>query len=85
MENLPGIKAYTLSNCPHCNALEKFVEDKGLVVDFINMDHLDWKEKEAALLEIEKICPDCGFPIIVIGERVINGFDPDAIKDVLGI
>lgn len=83
--NVQKMMVYTLSNCPHCIELKKFVDDNGLEVEYIHVDQLDWKETEAVLLELEKICPDCGFPITIIGENVIEDFNPKAIKEALGI
>ena len=34
--------------------------------------------------EVDKVCPNCGYPIIVVGDKVIEGFNESKLRKVLG-
>ena len=81
--DLPKIKAYTLSTCPHCNAMKKFMEENDISIKCIDVDLLHGSERDEVLAEVNEICPYCGYPVIVIGDVVIRGFNPSRIREVL--
>ena len=85
LKDLPKIKAYTLSTCPHCNAMKKFMEENDVSIEYIEVDLLHGGERDEVLAEVNKICPYCGYPVIVIGDVVIEGHNPSRIMEVLGI
>lgn len=79
----PRIKLYTLSTCSHCIRTKKFFRDKGIEVEFTDVDLLTGAEREAVMNEVRKLNPDCSFPTICIGDTVVVGFNEERISRAL--
>lgn len=82
---MPPVKIYTLSTCSHCKATKKFLGECGIRFDFTDVDLLTGQERAALLEEVRKFNPNCSFPTIIIGDRVIVGHREDEIKEALGL
>lgn len=73
-----NIKIYTLSWCPHCNALKSFLkENKIEYIDF------DVEKNEEIAEDIIKRSGQEGFPIIEIDQKIIIGFNKEKIIEEL--
>jgi len=72
-----NVKLYTDTLCPICKLLEKFLLDKGVRYEKINIDE-DPQGKEAFL----KLGYD-NLPVLDIDGITILGFNPDAIENAL--
>lgn len=81
----PDVKLYSLSTCSHCKATKKFLSECEVKYEFIDVDLLDRQEREAILEDIKKLNPRCSFPTIIIGEKVIVGYQEDLIREALGL
>lgn len=79
------VKMYTLSTCSHCKAVKRFLDSCTITYDFTDVDTLGGEERAAVLKDLRALNPKCSVPTILIGEKVIVGFDEDAIKEALGI
>jgi glutaredoxin len=79
------VKMYTLSTCSHCKVTKKFFDSCAVKYEFTDVDLLTGDERRAILDEVRKINKRCTFPTIVIGEKVIVGFQEKEIKEALGI
>ncbi|RMF90619.1 MAG: glutaredoxin family protein [Methanobacteriota archaeon] len=79
------IKAYTLSTCIYCRMLKDFLNEQGIPFEYVDVDLLEGEERSAALDEAYSHCPGCGFPITVIGDVVVAGFDEPRLREVLGL
>lgn len=77
------IKLYALSTCIHCRNTKEFLNDCGVNYDCIDVDKLDKEERAAILEDIKKINPNCSFPTLIIGDKVIVGFRKDEITEAL--
>ena len=82
---LPPVKIYTLSTCSHCKATKKFLGECGIKFEFTDVDLLTGQERAMILDEVRKFNPNCSFPTIIIGEKVIVGHREDEIKEALGL
>ena len=78
------VKIYTLSTCSHCKATKKFLNDCNVQYDFTDVDLLEGEERRSILEDVRKLNPQCSFPTIIIGDKVIVGFQEDKIKEALG-
>ena len=83
MEN--QIRIYSLSTCGHCRATKEFLNDCEVKYEFEDVDMTHGEERAAILEEIKKWNPNCSFPTIIIGDKVIVGFKEDQIKEALGL
>jgi len=79
----PTVKMYTLSTCSHCKSAKKFLGDHSVLYEFTDVDLLEGEQRKAALDEIRKYNPACSFPTILIGKRIVVGFNEPAIREAL--
>ncbi len=77
------VKLYTLSTCSHCKATKKFLDECRIDYSFTDVDLLQGAERKAILDEVIKLNPQCSFPTIIIGDKVIVGFREDEIRKAL--
>jgi len=77
------IRAYTLSTCPYCKAFKAFMGEHEIPMEFTDVDLLKGEEQTKAMDEVDRICPGCGYPIIIIDEEIIVGFNENKIREVL--
>lgn len=74
---------YALSTCPWCRKTKQFMAERGVDCRIVDVDLLDGEELEKALQEVDRLVPNRSFPVVVIGDRVIQGFKPDQIGEAL--
>jgi glutaredoxin len=79
------VKMYTLSTCSHCKATKKFLDSCAVQYEFTDVDLLDGEERMAILEDVRRWNPQCSFPTIIIGDKVIVGYREDEIKEALGL
>jgi len=79
------VRMFTLSTCSHCKSTKKFLDDCKVTYEFEDVDLLKGEERAAAIEELRKWNPNCSFPTIIIGERVIVGHREDEIREALGL
>lgn len=82
---MPQIKMYTLSTCSHCKTTKKFLQDCNIPFDYTDVDLLEGDEKQLVLNEVIQVNPHRSFPTILIGDKVIIGFNEKAIREALGL
>lgn len=78
-----SVKIYTLSTCGHCKSTKKLLQDCGVQFECIDVDKLDGDAQSSILEEVKKLNPDCSFPTIVIGDKIIVGYREKEIKEAL--
>ena len=79
------VKMFSLSTCSHCKATKKFLGDCTIKYDFVDVDLRQGEERTAILEEVKKFNPNCSFPTVIIGDKVIVGFKEKEIKEALGL
>lgn len=82
---MPVVKLYTLSTCRACKATKDLLNKSAVEYAFTDVDLLKGDEQNAVLEEMKKANPRCAFPMIVIGDTVIVGFQEKEIKKALGL
>ena len=80
-----AIKIYTLSTCGHCKATKRFLDECKIKFEFEDVDLLEGEERAAMLEEVKRWNPNCSFPTIIIGDKVIVGYKEDEIREALGL
>lgn len=76
---------YALSTCPYCKGARKFLDEKSVDYDVIEVDLISGTEREDVLAEVQRVSGGMSFPVIVFGEEVVVGFDRDRIVAALGL
>jgi len=79
------VKLYTLSTCSHCKTTKKFLNDCNVTFDATDVDLLKGDERQLVLDEVVKYNPNRSFPTIIIGDKVIIGFNEKALREALEI
>ena len=77
------IKLYALSTCSHCKATKKLLDTYHVDYECTDVDLLEVLERAVVVAEIRQLNPQCSFPTIVIGERIIVGYREDEIREAL--
>jgi glutaredoxin-like protein NrdH len=77
------VKVYALSTCIHCRNCKAYLDEKKQPYDCVFVDLLTGDDRAKALDEVKKLNPKCSFPTVVIGDKVVVGFDKDSIDEAL--
>jgi glutaredoxin len=73
---------YALSTCIWCKKTRALLEQLSVEYDYEYVDLLEGDAKTKALSEVKKWNPSASFPVLVVnGEKAINGFSEDEIKE----
>jgi glutaredoxin len=76
---------YTLSTCSHCRRTKEFFTGQGIEFEFTDVDLLTGDERRAIVEQVREINPRVSYPTILIGEKVIVGFQEREIREALGL
>jgi glutaredoxin-like protein NrdH len=79
------VKLFALSTCGHCRSTKDLLNECGIQYDCVDVDKLSGDERKQVLEEVKKLNPNCSFPTIVIGDKIIVGFREDEIKEALNL
>jgi glutaredoxin len=80
---MPKVLMYTLSTCPWCRKTKQFFMDKNIPFDFVDYDVVSDEEQDRIVADMRKHTSNISFPYVVIGDRVIQGYNPDKYEKVL--
>ncbi|MEN6483767.1 MAG: glutaredoxin family protein [Syntrophobacteraceae bacterium] len=80
-----NVKLYTLSTCIHCKNTKEFLTECGVGYECIDVDKLDAEQRQAILEEVRQLNPNCSFPTIIIGDKIIVGFKKEEIREALDL
>jgi glutaredoxin-like protein NrdH len=78
------VRVYSLSTCPACSRVKKFLDDNKIAYESIIVDTLDSGEQWLATKELKKYNPSGSYPTVVI-EEVVKGFDEPGLRQALGL
>jgi glutaredoxin-like YruB-family protein len=76
---MANVKVYSTPTCPYCVRVKKYLSEKGVV-----FENIDVAGNETALKEMVDVSGQMGVPVIVIDGEVIVGFDQSRIDKKLG-
>jgi glutaredoxin-like protein NrdH len=80
-----SVKMYSLSTCGHCKATKTLLNECKVKYEFTDVDLLQGEERAAILEDVKKWNPNCSFPTIIIGDKVIVGYKEREIREALGL
>jgi len=83
-ERKKKVRLYSLSTCPTCKRVRKFLDENNIQYDLTEVDMLDSGEQWLMSKELKKYNQSATYPTLVI-EEVILGLDEEAIKKALEI
>lgn len=79
------VRLYALSTCPYCRMTKKYLNENEVVFELTEVDLLEGAEREDAIAEVRRISGGASFPVVVIDDEVIVGFNKRRIKELLGL
>ncbi len=77
------VKLYALSTCPYCRMTRKFMDENEVTYDLLEVDLLEGDERDAAIAEVREVSGGASFPVVVVEEEVIVGFNKKRLKELL--
>ena len=80
-----AVKLYALSTCPYCRMTRKYLEDNEVAFDVTEVDLLVGQERADAIAEVKELSGGTSFPVVVIDDEVIVGFNKKKIKEMLAL
>jgi len=79
------VKIFTISTCIHCKALKRMLDEQGIVYDFEDVDLMPEKERESFIEATREYNEKNAYPIVMIGNKAIVGYQEKLIRSELGI
>jgi glutaredoxin len=80
-----SVMLYALSTCPYCRMAKKYLDENDVAYDILEVDLLEGAEKDDAVARVKELSGGTSFPVIVVGEEVIVGFNKKRMKELLGL
>jgi glutaredoxin len=86
-----NVRVYALSTCPHCRAARKYLDENGVAYELREVDTLEGSARDVstpkgkAVSEVKELSGGTSFPVVVIGDDVVIGFDKSRIAQLLGL
>ncbi|NTW28809.1 MAG: glutaredoxin family protein [Coriobacteriia bacterium] len=80
-----GVRVYALSTCPYCRMARKYLDERGVAYDLTEVDLLEGEPRIVAASEVKRLSGGLSFPVILIGEEVVVGFNKGHIDRALGL
>ncbi len=83
------VKLFALSTCPYCRMTRKYLDEIGAEYEFVEVDLLEGDAgdsetpKGTAVAEVVRLSGGKSFPVVVIGDEVIVGFNKKRMKQLL--
>ncbi|OSS42858.1 Glutaredoxin [Desulfurella amilsii] len=74
------VTIYTTHNCAYCNAVKMYLKQKGVKYTEFDISR-DLKKQ----LEVAKLTGQSSIPVVIIGNKVITGFDIQQLNKLLGL
>ena len=78
------VKVYALSTCPWCKKTKKLLDEKGVNYEVVDLDQLQGEAQKEALEQVDRLTSKRSFPLIKIGDTVIQGYKEEEIREALG-
>jgi glutaredoxin len=77
---------YTLSTCGWCRKMKAWLNDAGLAYSYVDVDLVPPEEKAYVVEELKRWNVRCSYPTAVINQsQCLVGFDPEKLKEILGL
>ena len=81
---MPQVKVFALSTCPYCKQARAFLDESGVVYDVVEVDKLTGQERTDAIEEVKTLSGGTSFPVIVMNEEVVVGYNKARSQQLIG-
>ena len=79
------IKVFALSTCPYCHQARAFLDENKVPYDVVEVDVLEGQVRQDTIDEVKRLSGGTSFPVIVIGDEVLVGFDKMRLSKLVGV
>jgi glutaredoxin-like protein NrdH len=85
------VRLYALSTCPYCRMTRKYLDEANVTYELTEVDLLEGSPsdpetpKGAAAAEVKRLSGGTSFPVLVVGDEVVVGFNKSRIAQVLNL
>jgi len=76
---------YALSTCPYCRMTKKFLDENDVTYEMTEVDLLEGDAKTEAVEEVVRLSGGKSFPVLVVGDEVVVGFNKSRMNQLLGL
>jgi glutaredoxin len=76
---------YALSTCPWCRKAKQFFKENNIPFDFVDYDLQPEAEQEKIMEKMVKLAGATSFPVVLIENQVVVGYNPEKYAEILGI
>ncbi|MDD1670063.1 MAG: glutathione S-transferase N-terminal domain-containing protein, partial [Methanomicrobiales archaeon] len=76
---MPDVRVYTTKQCPYCRMVKAYLERRK-----IPFAEIDVSSDAKAAAEMIELSGQNGVPVTVAGDRIIVGFDAQALNEAFG-
>lgn len=73
------VTLFSLSNCPVCKKVKKFLDENEVPYNLIEVDTLESGDQWLRTKELKQRNPQASFPTLII-EDIIKGYDVEALE-----
>lgn len=80
-----SVKLYALSTCPYCRMTKKYLDENNVDYDMVEVDLLEGEARENAIAEVRSLSGGASFPVAVVNDEVIVGFNKRRMKELLAL
>lgn len=80
-----SVMVYALSTCPYCRQARKYLEENDVQFDVAEVDLMAGQERTDTIETVKELSGGTSFPVIVIDDEVIVGFNKKRMKELLGL
>lgn len=80
-----SVKLYALSTCPYCRMTKKYLDENDVDYELVEVDLLEGTEREDAIAEVRALSGGASFPVAVVNDEVIVGFNKRRMKELLAL
>lgn len=77
------VRLFALTTCPYCRMTKKYLDQLDVEYELTEVDILEGEERTAAVDEVQRLSGGKSFPVVVIDEEVIVGFNKKRMKELL--
>lgn len=79
------VKVYALTTCPYCRMARQYLDENAVAYDAVEVDTLEGPGRADAIDEVKKLSGGTSFPVIVVDDEVVVGFNKVRIKELLSL
>jgi glutaredoxin len=85
------VHLYALSTCPYCRMTKKFLDEHEVAYELTEVDLLEGTPgdpetpKGKAAAEVKQLSGGTSFPVLVVDDEVVVGFNKSRITQILGL